>query len=112
MKIQITNEDLTCVDLTEMLGVKVNQIATGVEGVTITIEGDEITNEQQELLAELYKGTTLTLDTGKTKAVKVDMLKKTMDERKELSNYFFTNIEIIASRSIQQKLTRTKIIAA
>ena len=65
MKIQLTNENLTCVDLEKLLGLSVKQIATGPEGIEITVEATEvdITDDHIAVLRDIYGGQTIELVT-------------------------------------------------
>lgn len=53
MRINISNENLTCVDLEKLLGLPVKQISMG-DGVEIDIEAEEVTTEQRALLMDIY----------------------------------------------------------
>ena len=64
MKIQLSNENLNCVDLGKLLGLPVKQIATG-EGIEITVEATEadITDDHIAVLRDIYGGQTVELVT-------------------------------------------------
>ena len=64
MKIQITNENLTCVDLEKLLGLPVKQISMG-DGVEISVTAKEadITSDHIAVLKEIYGGQTVELIT-------------------------------------------------
>ena len=68
MKIQISSENLTCVDLEKLLGLPVKQIATG-EGVEISIEAKEsdITDDHIAVIRDIYGGQSVELITEDTK---------------------------------------------
>ena len=64
MKIQISNQNMTCVDLEKLLGLPVKQIATDGEGVVLTITAKEadITEDHVQVLKEIYGGTEISLE--------------------------------------------------
>ena len=68
MKIQISNENLTCIDLEKLLGLPVKQIATG-DGVEISIEAKEadITADHIAVIRDIYGGQSVELITEDTK---------------------------------------------
>ena len=65
MRIQISNENITCVDLEKLLGLPVKQIATGPDGIEITVEATEadITDDHIAVLRDIYGGQTVELVT-------------------------------------------------
>ena len=68
MKIQLSNENLTCVDLEKLLGLPVKQITTG-DGVEISVTAteSEITADHIAVLTEIYGGQTVELITEDVK---------------------------------------------
>ena len=68
MKIQISNENLTCVDLEKLLGLPVKQIATG-DGVAISVTAKEadITADHIAVIKDIYGGQSVELITEDTK---------------------------------------------
>ena len=65
MKIQLTNENMTCVDLEKLLGLPVKQIATSPEGIEISVTAKEsdITADHIAVITEIYGGQTVELIT-------------------------------------------------
>ena len=68
MKIQTSNENLTCVDLEKLLGLPVKQISTSPEGVEISVTAKEadITPDHIAVIKEIYGGQTVELITEDT----------------------------------------------
>ena len=68
MKIQIQSENLTCIDLSKLLGLPVKQIATS-EGVEISLEAKEadITPDHIAVIKDIYGGQTVELITEDAK---------------------------------------------
>ena len=68
MKIQISNENLTCVDLEKLLGLPVKQISMG-DGIEISVTAKEadITADHIAVIKEIYGGQTVELITEDTK---------------------------------------------
>ena len=64
MKIQISSENITCVDLEKLLGLPVKQISMG-EGIEITVTATEvdITDDHIAVLRDIYGGQTVELIT-------------------------------------------------
>ena len=64
MKIQISNENLTCVDLEKLLGLPVKQISMG-DGVEISVEAKEaeITADHIAVIRDIYGGQSVELIT-------------------------------------------------
>ena len=67
MKLQIQSENLTCVDLSKLLGLEVKQIATGggVE-ISLTAKESDITADHIAVIKEIYGGQTVELITEDT----------------------------------------------
>ena len=68
MRIQILSEGLTCVDLEQLLGLPVKQIATG-DGVEISVTAKEsdITADHIAVIKEIYGGQSVELITEDSK---------------------------------------------